>query len=763
MQRRSSLPGLLCAGFASTIAVALVGPQLGIAQDVTPSASIQTPDDARTHGLDSLKLALESDGGPPLPSDLSSIVVDREAAIQLGKALFWDMQVGSDGVQACASCHFQAGADIRARNQINPDLLRTAFDRNGDIRGFGDAAARPDTNFEFVGPDDTLEAADFPFVKYIQMYTKNADGSLGPARGNSNDIASSMGVFFTRFEGTRPGQPVDQGTRLLDPVFNLKGKTTRRVEPRNTPTVINAVLNFTNFWDGRANNVFNGVNPFGLQDPTARVFELQSDGSVSPARIALRNASLASQAVGPPLSHFEMSFGDPDNGNARSFPEVGKKLLRGRSPIKPLGKQLVASDDSVLGSLSAQPDPGLRTTYRRLIQQAFDKKYWGYQGTLSLDSTVPSPEYTGGQVTVESQLTPQAGTSADTLDADPALSTDLRSTDGSFDSRTRPGFSQMEANFSLFFGVSVMLYEATLISDETPFDQWMESGKLTKSFGKPELAGLNLFADKGRCVNCHGGPELTNASVRNAQNGRNVIEPMPMGLGTAFYDNGFYNISVVPTTDDLGRGGKDLNGQPLAFSRQALFERVLGLDVGFPIIGDRDIPAEDDAGNRVCDDVNGNGLCDRNETLSPNFRRVAVDGAFKAPGLRNQTLMGPYMHNGSFATLRQVVEFYNRGGNFCRLNLADLDPDISPIGFSDQEMGQLVSFLVALTDERVRRESAPFDHPELFVPATGFAETGMLRRPPVGSGGVSSKNALSPFLGLNPGDSLFTPVGNCSK
>ena len=42
--------------------------------------------------------------------------------IALGKALFWDMQVGSDGVQACASCHFRAGADPRSKNQVSPGL-----------------------------------------------------------------------------------------------------------------------------------------------------------------------------------------------------------------------------------------------------------------------------------------------------------------------------------------------------------------------------------------------------------------------------------------------------------------------------------------------------------------------------------------------------------------------------------------------------------------------------------------------------------------
>src|SRR2546423_32650 len=72
---------------------------------------------ARAAGVDSLH------GTPvPTPSNLGDFLLSgsgaRRAAIQLGKALFWDMQVGSDG-QACGSCHFHAGADIRSKNQLN--------------------------------------------------------------------------------------------------------------------------------------------------------------------------------------------------------------------------------------------------------------------------------------------------------------------------------------------------------------------------------------------------------------------------------------------------------------------------------------------------------------------------------------------------------------------------------------------------------------------------------------------------------------------
>src|SRR5882672_5097550 len=56
----------------------------------------------------------------PKSPDLATFVRDERALEVLGKALFWDMQVGSDGIQSCASCHFTGGADSRIKNQIDP-------------------------------------------------------------------------------------------------------------------------------------------------------------------------------------------------------------------------------------------------------------------------------------------------------------------------------------------------------------------------------------------------------------------------------------------------------------------------------------------------------------------------------------------------------------------------------------------------------------------------------------------------------------------
>ncbi|MEZ7972954.1 MAG: cytochrome c peroxidase, partial [Pseudomonadales bacterium] len=739
-----------------------------------PISPITSASEATTHGLQSLRTAVISDGGVPLPGNLGEFVRDREAAIKLGKALFWDMQMGSDGIQACASCHYKAGADGRSQNQMNPDMLSFVNEREGDIKGYFDAQSSPDTVFHTAGPNESVVASDYPFVKKIQDYVQNDDGSIGPAPGNSNDITSSMGVFLTLFKGSVEAQAVDWGDRLEDPVFNAEradnavymanGNTIRRVPHRNAPSTYNAVFNFTNFWDGRANPDFNGQNSFGQQDQNAKVWVQQSDGSVLQEAIVMNNASLASQAVGPALSHFEMSFGNPSAGNARTFPEIGKKLLRGSAAIVPLGQQIVDPDDSVLGALSLSPSPGLNVDYKTLVYAAFKPEYWGFDGRFELNQAQVSSEVTAGYLvveTIEGTSTEATATEASSPDAVDELSTYGQYLTAPDASTEKARFTQAEANFAMIFGISVMMYESTLISDQTPYDQWMETGELNDGFGAEELNGLNVFTGKAGCVACHVGPELTNATVRYARD--EIIEPMPMAEGFALYDNGFYNLGVTPTTDDIGRGGKDLNGKPLAFSRQALFNRSGIQSMGFPIKGNETVPTTGELGNIVCADADADGFCDSGTSIVPEFQRVAVDGAFKTPGLRNSELTGPYFHNGGMATLKQVVEFYDRGGNFCGLNLHDLSPDMSPLGLSDVEKDELTAFMVALTDDRVKYSKAPFDHPQLLIPTDGFQDSleELHEIPAVGAGG--SEAALTTFLGLDPQDSIFTPEGICSN
>ena len=67
---------------------------------------------------------------------------------------------------------------------------------------------------------------------------------------------------------------------------------------------------------------------------------------------------------------------------------------------------------------------------------------------------------------------------------------------------------------------------------------------------------------------------------------------------------------------------------------------------------------------------------------------------FKTPGLRGVALTAPYMHDGSEATLKDVVEFYNRGG---APNDPNLDADMKPLKLSETEVGYLVEFLKAMS------------------------------------------------------------------
>ncbi len=205
----------------------------------------------------------------PLPPNLWDFVTDINAAKVLGKAFFWDQQAGSDGL-ACASCHFQAGADNRVKNQIDPGLRNT----DSSQQTIWARPASVTTGTWYGGPNYTLKLADFPFHKLADPADRNSRVLY-----DSNDVVSSQGVFRADFNyiNLQPrARQLEVCSQALSPLFSVGGVNTRAVEPRNTPTVINAIFNFRNFWDGRANNVFNGRNPFGYRDPTAGVDPLNS-------------------------------------------------------------------------------------------------------------------------------------------------------------------------------------------------------------------------------------------------------------------------------------------------------------------------------------------------------------------------------------------------------------------------------------------------------------------------------------------------------
>jgi hypothetical protein len=122
-------------------------------------------------------------------------------------------------------------------------------------------------------------------------------------------------------------------------------------------------------------------------------------------------------------------------------------------------------------------------------------------------------------------------------------------------------------------------------------------------------------------------------------------------------------------------------------------------------------------------------------------------------------LTGPYFHNGGQLTLRQVVDFYNRGGDFAQNNSENVDIGIRPLNLTEEQKTSLVAFMQSLTDERVRYERAPFDHPQLFITnghpgdqnaatndGTGQATTTVVELPAVGRNGVTTPQPN--FLGV---------------
>ena len=581
----------------------------------------------------------------PEPTDLDLYIKNKKSAIELGKALFWDMQLGSDGATACASCHFNAGADNRAKNQINPGFRLSNQD--------GTSAHSNEFDVE-QGPNYHLRAADFPrHVKadpklFISEVLKDTDDAIG-----------SQGVHYTLF--TEAGEE----EVVSDPNgFEVGGVNTRRVQDRNSPTVVNAVFNHRQFWDGRASNIFNGKNPHGDADTGALVYKIV-DGQLSGVNISIDNASLASQATGPVLSNIEMS------SDGRTWTDVGVEILstdtrtsqlrseriaaRTRQILasQPLAIQEVSSTDSVLGKLVEKDGTGLKVpSYAQMISAAFQPEWWQSKETIILDDETKH--------------------------------------------------TQMELNFSLYFGLAVQLYEATLVSDNTRVDQYLEGD--TSALTEQEIVGFHLADAEARCLNCHGGSELTFASV-----GRINEQGLTRVRRGDLIDEGYNNIGVRPTLDDLGIGGVDPFGNPLGYARKT----QLGL----------------------YDNPNIDGI---DEEITAD---LGDDGAFKIPSLRNVALTAPYFHNGSESTLEDVIDFYFRGGNFRTFDEEQSHPIIgysadrgseSPItglgiltgdllnsgpGLDDADKASLVAFLKALTDERVLYRKAPFDHPQLFVPA----------------------------------------------
>ena len=334
------------------------------------------------------------------------------------------------------------------------------------------------------------------------------------------------------------------------------------------------------------------------------------------------------------------------------------------------------------------------------------------------------------------------------------------------------GFLVDELNFSMFFGMAIDAYERTLISDQSPFD--------TNTMSGAAQAGKTLFTGNANCVACHDGPLFSKATTYQGDSPFETIERMPLAESTtSLYDNGFYNIGVRPTFEDRGVGGLDGYNNPLSFTRQFVLTpgtTNIGVDL-FSVFPCRFVI--------LYDPHSCNSVPPASQTMQ---QRIAVDGSFKAPSLRNVALTPPYFHNGGQKSLADVVAFYNRGGDrrsvpgggdttgtgtlgrpvptaapiTPNMGGSNADLDFVPLGLSTLQQAYIVEFLKALTDPRVACHKAPFDHPSLTVSNgnlpqdsdhDGNADDIPMPVRDVGAGGYDHCSVL--FDRLNSGD-LFT-------
>ena len=194
---------------------------------------------------------------------------------------------------------------------------------------------------------------------------------------------------------------------------------------------------------------------------------------------------------------------------------------------------------------------------------------------------------------------------------------------------------------------AIAAFERTIVQTDTPFDNYMRGDD--SALTEQQVRGLELFAGKANCIQCHNGPLLS--------------------------DEKYYNTGVPPYS-----GWEDDEIAQITF-RFELYAKGVTEEMYRS--------TKDDPG------------------LYFRTKEVADKGKFRTPSLRYTVYTYPYMHNGMIETLADVVEFYNQGGgvNEFAANKSDL---IQPLGLTDDEKADLVAFLESLSGEEILIEEPDF-------------------------------------------------------
>jgi len=195
-------------------------------------------------------------------------------------------------------------------------------------------------------------------------------------------------------------------------------------------------------------------------------------------------------------------------------------------------------------------------------------------------------------------------------------------------------------------GQAIASYERTLISADSPFDRWYY-GKPAAALSDEARKGFALFTGKAGCVQCHSIGQrsalFTDQQLHNT------------GLGFR------RSTARTPETHQIQLAP----GLSVALESQSIAQ----------VAADRPVDL---------------GLYEITQNPADRWK-------YKTPSLRNVALTAPYMHDGSLATLRDVVNFYNAGGE----PNETLDPRIRTLDLTDEEIGSLLAFLSTLTGDNV--------------------------------------------------------------
>jgi len=230
------------------------------------------------------------------------------------------------------------------------------------------------------------------------------------------------------------------------------------------------------------------------------------------------------------------------------------------------------------------------------------------------------------------------------------------------------------------FGKAIAAYEETLVLPAAPFDGWVADlmagrGSSSTAISGDAKAGALLFVGKAGCSDCHNTPLLSDNRFHNVGVGQ-----MGMGVPTVADCPEGGVCDCAPVTTDHPSGPKNC----LPFGAPDGLQKLTAN--GFR----RDSSWSDDPTNPAwADELN----------TDPTVRPV---GAYRTPSLRNCTLTPPYMHDGSLATLGDVVWHYSQG--IVDQSTPSADPSMppaaaasfKPLYLSTDEQAQLVAFLESL-------------------------------------------------------------------